>query len=217
MEYLEGVNLRQMLGRAARSDCAPAAGIACHIVGKVLAALGHAHDRQDDAGRPLGLVHRDLSLANVMVTWSGRVKLIDFGIAKETLVATERTSGGELKGKCSYMSPEQVRCQPLDGRSDLFAAGIVLWELLTGSRLFWRDNELDTLSAVCAADVEPPSSLVPGVPKRLDRICKKALAGPREQRYASADAMRADLDELMVAQGWASSAAALRNLLASLF
>ena len=93
----------------------------------------------------------------------------------------------------------------------------MLWELLTGARLFWRDNELDTLSAVCDAEIVPPGALVPGVPKRLDRICKKALAAEREQRYASADAMRADLDELVVTHGWASSAAALRNLLASLF
>jgi serine/threonine protein kinase len=217
MEYLRGRNLRQIFGRVCELGRRLPPGLACYVVARVLAGLGHAHDLEDEQGRPVGLVHRDLSMTNIMVTWSGGVKVIDFGIAKETMVMTDLTRPGELKGKSAYMSPEQVRCEPLDRRSDLFSAGIVLWELLTLSRLFRRSSDIDTLMAVCTADVPDPSAWVPGLPGRLDQICRKALARDRDHRYQTAEAMHADLQELIDEQRWKHGPAVVRRLLSSLF
>jgi serine/threonine-protein kinase len=197
MEYLDGRNLRQILQRASEVGQPLSPGVSCHIIAKVLAGLSHAHDHCDDHGRPLGLVHRDVSPANVMVTRAGNVKLIDFGIAKATNVPTDLTSFGQLKGKSAYMSPEQVHCEPLDRRSDLFATGAVLWEMLTRRRLFWRSTDIDTLTAVCDAEIAPPSAWAPELPEGLDAICAKALERDRERRYQTADQMRGDLEELL--------------------
>jgi serine/threonine-protein kinase len=218
MEYLDGQTLRQIVQRAITQQRSLPIWLVCRLAIQVLAGLGHAHDRQDDEGRSLGLVHRDVSLANVIVTWSGRVKLIDFGIAKATqMVSEELTQAGQLKGKSAYMSPEQVRREPLDRRSDLFSVGVVLWEMLTRRRLFARRNELQNMMAVVSEDAPPPSSVVAELPGELDAICLKALARDREQRYQTADQMREALEALMAAQGWTATDAELSEELASMF
>jgi serine/threonine-protein kinase len=219
MEYLDGQNLREIIVRAMARHRMLSLGFVCHAVAQVLAGLGHAHDCVDDGGRPLGLVHRDVSLANVIVTWSGTVKLIDFGIAKATSAVDQQlTRAGQVKGKTSYMSPEQVQQKPLDGRSDLFSVGVLLWELLTQRRLFARRTDLDTMMAVCCEDAPPPSSVAPELPSSLDRICAKALARDRDARYQTAAAMRADLEAALAEGNWTTSAEqAMRAELGVLF
>jgi serine/threonine-protein kinase len=217
MEYLDGQNLREILNRAVKSDQMLSLPFICSVLAAVLDGLDHAHNRVDSQGRPLGLVHRDVSLANIIVTYSGQVKLIDFGIAKATsMVDQELTQVGQLKGKSAYMSPEQVRREPIDRRADLFSAGVVLWEMLTRRRLFARRNDLDSLMAICGEDAPAPSSLEPTRPAELDAICLKALARDREQRYQDAGAMLEDLEAFMKAQGW-NTYQAVQAQLAALF
>ena len=218
MEYLDGQTLRQIVQRAIMQQRSLPPELVCRVIVEMLAGLGHAHDRRDDQGCSLGLVHRDISLANVIVTWSGRVKLIDFGIAKATQMVTEElTQAGQLKGKSAYMSPEQVRREPLDRRSDLFSVGVVMWEMLTQRRLFARKNELHSMIAVVEEDAPSPSSAAVELPAELDAICLRALARDREQRYQHADEMREALEALMAARGWTAKDAQMADELALLF
>ncbi len=218
MEYLEGHNLRQLQRQAHLKQRRLPPGVACRILTEVLAGLSYAHAHADAEGHPLGLVHRDVSPPNVIVTWSGGVKLIDFGIAKATeQVSQELTRAGQFKGKCSYMSPEQVQCLPVDRRSDIFSAGIVLWELLTGERLFLRSSEVDSMVAVCRAPVEPPSALIAGLPPELDAICSRALSRNADDRYGCADQMRQELEAVIVGQSWPAGSLAVQRELESLF
>ena len=139
MEYLDGRNLNQIVQRALAQQTKLSHAFVCSVVDKMLAGLGHAHDLGDADGAPLGLVHRDVSLANVIVTWTGRVALIDFGIAKATSAVDDGlTRVGQIKGKTTYMSPEQVRREPLDRRSALFSVGVVLGEMLAQRRALPR-------------------------------------------------------------------------------
>jgi len=218
MEYLDGRNLNQIVQRAIAQQRRLSRAFVCSVVIKMLAGLGHAHDLADDEARPLGLVHRDVSLGNVIVTWSGRVALIDFGIAKATSAVDDGlTRVGVIKGKTSYMSPEQIKREPLDRRADIFAVGVVLWEMLTHQRLFARRGGLDIMMAICAEDAAPPSSVVPSLPAALDRICGRALARDREQRYQTAAEMRAELEAVIEAEGGPADDAALEAELAALF
>jgi tRNA A-37 threonylcarbamoyl transferase component Bud32 len=217
MEYLDGPTLRELVHRAVLRDRALPLSVVCGIAIRILAGLGHAHDCADAAGQPLGLVHRDVSLSNVIVTWPGAVKLIDFGVAKATLLNQDLTRAGHVKGKSAYMSPEQVRLEKLDRRSDLFSVGIVLWEMLTQRRLFARRLEVDSMMAVCCHSAPPPSALAPELPPGLDRICARALERDRAQRYQTASEMRRDLEALMAAEGWRGTHGELQAELASLF
>ena len=159
-------------------------GAACHLVTEVARALAYAHALTDADGRPLEIVHRDISPSNVMVTPAGIVKLLDFGIAKAaTHLHAERTRTGTIKGKLSYMSPEQALGEPLDGRSDLFALGTVFYECLTSSRLFKGENDAETLTRICEQQIAPPSSYAPGIPADLDAVVLKMLARPRDERF----------------------------------
>src|SRR6478609_3380987 len=133
MEYVDGRDLRLVLKRARALGVALPSGLACYIIAELLGALAYVHSRRDASGISLGLVHRDVSPANLMITFAGGVKLIDFGIAKAAQqLRSELTAAGQFKGKCSYSAPEQVRCREVDARTDLFAVGIVLWELISG-------------------------------------------------------------------------------------
>jgi serine/threonine-protein kinase len=158
-------------------------------------ALHHAHTRTRH-GEPLRIVHRDVSPQNVLLTTDGRLKLVDFGIAKATQRLT-RTHAGELKGKCSYMAPEQVRGEPLDHRADQFAAGILLWEMLTGRRLFSGRNEVLILEQVARSDAVPPSSVKRGIPKSVDRAVLRALGWHADERFADMAAFEAALQRCL--------------------
>ncbi|MEO1232361.1 MAG: serine/threonine-protein kinase [Myxococcota bacterium] len=189
MEYVSGVSLRMMWDRArARGRLLPIA-MSCHILQKVCEGLDAAHRKRDGrTGEPLGLVHRDVSPQNILVSFEGEVKVIDFGIAKAANKVS-KTQAGVLKGKFGYMSPEQVRGIELDHRSDVFACGVVLYELLVGDRLFLGESDFSTLEKVRNVDVPAPSRLNKNLSPELERIVMKALAKNRNQRYRWAGEM----------------------------
>ena len=192
MEYIAGHELLRVQNHFRARGSAMGFAQAAYVVRGLAAALSHAHEHAADDGEPMPVIHRDISPQNVVVSWAGEVKLIDFGIAKVANRSSD-TQAGVLKGKFSYMSPEQVTGKTIDPRSDLFAVGTVLHELLTGQRLFAREGDFDTLAAVRAASVEPPSSLNDKVPWPLDNITLKALARDRDKRYQTAQAIEQDL------------------------
>lgn len=188
MELIDGVDLRTLEKSGPVSVSA-----SCFIVSELLRALDYAHELVED-GRPVTIIHRDISPHNIMLGWQGAVKVVDFGIAK-AIEGSLISRSGSLKGKVSYMSPEQIHGQSLDGRSDLFAVGIVLYELLTGTRLFVARTEAETLSKVLTAPIASPRSINALVPSDLDAIVMRLLERDRNMRYRRArDAMEELVD-----------------------
>lgn len=188
MEHVEGYDAHHVLDTLRRAGRLLSADLAAYIVAEVCRGLDYAHAHRDAQGEPAGIVHRDVSPQNVLLSFSGEVKLADFGIAK----AKSRRSDpefGVIKGKCFYMSPEQAWAEPLDHRSDIFSAGVVLWELVVGERLHKETHVQSLLDAVRRAEVPPPSSLRDGIPKALDAIVARATALKPADRYADAGAM----------------------------
>ncbi len=165
MEHVDGADLVRVLNRSVAAKATLPIPVVCHIARQVALALAYAHDLKDAEGRPLEIVHRDVSPSNIMVTGDGGVKLLDFGVAKAAAhIRDERTRTGTIKGKINYLSPEQADGLAADRRSDVFALGIVLYECLTLKRLFRGDNDLATLRLVRRCEVPPPSQLRAGVP-----------------------------------------------------
>jgi serine/threonine-protein kinase len=164
------------------------------IVLGMCAGLAYAHEKRDLDGKPLDIVHRDISPRNIVVSFTGDVKIVDFGIAKSGVEPGEDTASGQLKGKAPYMSPEQARGEAIDWRSDVFATGVMLFELTTGRRLFKGTSEFETLKLIVDKEYPRPSSIKPDYPPALERIVMKALEKTREARYQSAREMQADLE-----------------------
>lgn len=188
MDYVAGRDLRALLDRCrARGEPLPVA-IAASIAARVADALDHAHRKRGADGAELRVVHRDVSPANVLLAFDGSVRVIDFGIAQAAI--RTRREDTVLRGKFGYMSPEMVRGQPVDRRSDVFALGAVLHEMLTGERLFRGRSELEVLDAVRAASVRPPSEKRSGLPRGLDAVVLKALAREPVDRWAWASELR---------------------------
>ena len=194
MEYVQGQDLRRIVRAARRLQRALPLEHILHIIMGISAGLNHAHEKAGHDGTPLGIVHRDVSPSNVLVTYEGSVKIVDFGIAKAATAQTA-TIAGTLKGKIPYMSPEQCRGESVDRRSDIFSIGTLLWELTTGKRLFAGDNEFQTLNRVAQGDVPPPSSVRPDYPPELEQIVMKALQADPEQRYTTALDLQVDLED----------------------
>ncbi|MEJ7732762.1 MAG: serine/threonine-protein kinase [Polyangiaceae bacterium] len=198
MEYLHGEPLREIM-RHLEADGAPMSpDLAARICADAAEGLHAAHEVRGKSGQLLGLVHRDVTPHNLIVGFDGSTKVVDFGIA----LAAERLSAtlqhGQLKGKLAYMSPEQIRNDPVDRTTDVFALGIVLWELTTAQRLFRRDTDLDTLERAQACDVPLPSQLVPNYPPELERIVMRALARDRQHRFATAREMSRALQTFLM-------------------
>ena len=193
MEYVAGPTLTDVADQTETAGAMPIA-----IVGQILMqlcdALQHVHELRDNEGKPLGLVHRDVSMSNAIVSQDGVVKLIDFGIVKGHSVQA-MTEAGVLKGKLSYMAPEYLT-GVLDKRADLFALGVIAHELLTGHRLFYSSNDLETLMRVRTMRVPPPSRLRSDVPAALDAIVMRALARDPDERWQTASELRAALEDL---------------------
>ena len=189
MEYVRGCTLSQFLARLAEQDRTLAPEIAAHIVMRLADGLHAAHEVRDEAGHALGVVHRDVSPQNVLLSYDGQVKLIDFGVAKSAGRSTE-TTGGFLKGKISYMSPEQAWGRAIDRRADVYALGIVLWECLTQRRLFDAHDDDAALERVRAPHVGLPSRFAPAVSLGLDCAVLTALAVPPEARFQTAQEFR---------------------------
>jgi serine/threonine-protein kinase len=197
MEYLSGCDLNTMLRLCQRRDQRIPVPLALHVVAAVLDGLDVAHNLRGEDGRPLNLVNRDVSPSNVRLTFDGAVKLLDFGIARALMTFTSEI--GVLKGKLSYMSPEQARGLPVDARSDIFSAGIVLHELLSREKLFRGDSEFAVMEAVSTADVAPPSAFNRRVSPQLDAVVARALERDRAARFPSAADFAGELRELLAA------------------
>ncbi|HWB78329.1 MAG TPA: protein kinase [Nannocystaceae bacterium] len=200
LEYINGRDLRAIFQKCQQQAKPMPVAQACYVIMKICEGLDYAHNKKDKYNRELNIVHRDVSPPNILVSFEGEVKLIDFGVAKAAGRAS-RTQAGILKGKFGYMSPEQVRGMPLDRRSDVFSVGVVLFEVLTGNRLFQADTDFATLEKVRAVDVPRPASLNPDIPKPLENIIYKALAREPEQRYQSGIELHDELQAFMFAQG----------------
>jgi serine/threonine protein kinase len=193
MQFLWGRDLLKVMNRFKKAGQPMPPPMASFIMARAGAALHYAHTKHDQNGEPLHIIHRDVSPQNIIVGYSGQVKLIDFGVARAAS-QSQKTQAGILKGKFGYMSPEMIRGLPVDHRSDVFAMGICLHEALTGSRLFYGESDFATLELVRDARVLPPSAKVPGIPEALDAIVLRALARDVDDRYRSAAELEAALD-----------------------
>jgi serine/threonine protein kinase len=212
MEYVDGADLYKILRRASEQDVEMPLDV-CAFVGKeISSALDHAHRKRDHAGKSLGIVHRDVSPQNVLVSYSGEVKLVDFGIAKATM-KVRQTAVGVIKGKYYYMSPEQARGEPIDHRSDIFSTGIVLYEMITGQMLYLEEDLHRLLEMAREAEIAPPSKLRRGVPPQLERIVMHALAKLPGERYQSAGDFATDLERFLHAYSPVFTASKLSSLL----
>ncbi|MDB4963031.1 MAG: serine/threonine protein kinase [Myxococcales bacterium] len=200
LEHVHGRDLRGTFDRCRQQGEAMPVAQACFIVMKVCEGLDYAHNKRDQSGREISLVHRDVSPQNVLVSFEGEVKLIDFGIAKAAGKGS-KTQAGILKGKFGYMSPEQVRGLPIDRRSDVFSCGIVLYELLTGERLFVGESDFSTLEKVRNVEILPPSTYNRKIPDELERIVLKALAKDTEDRYQNAIDLHDELQAFVYTAG----------------
>jgi len=200
MEFIAGHDLYNVARKAVKQSAPIPPEIAARIAVGACAGLHHAHTKKNPQGQSLHIVHRDVSPANILVSYEGEVKLTDFGIAKADAQSV-KTRTGVVKGKFSYMSPEQIRSEPLDARSDVFALGVTLHETLTGRRLFRRDTELAVMHDILGTQAPPPSSLRPGLPAELDAICARALEKDRDRRYLSAEDMQQDLEAFLARHG----------------
>ncbi|MCY1079719.1 serine/threonine protein kinase [Archangium lansingense] len=198
MEYVAGRDLRTLLERYRRRKEIMPTAQAVFIASKMCEGLDYAHRKKDARGQDLGIIHRDVSPQNILISYEGEVKIIDFGIAKAAN-RSQKTQAGILKGKFGYMSPEQVRGLPIDRRSDVFAVGVILYEMLTGERLFVGESDFSTLEKVRNADVPMPRQFNPNIPSGLEKVLMKALARDAEERYQWGSDLQEDLMRFLLA------------------
>jgi len=216
MEYVHGEDLRALMQRVVALGRQLPIHHALHVAAGTLAGLHHAHERCGSDGTPLGVVHRDVSPSNVMVSYEGVIKLLDFGVAKAAQ-RTAETHSGTIKGKIGYLSPEQAQGGDVDRRSDIFALGVVLHEMLTGQRLFRRDTDFAAMIAIVNEDVAAPSSLRPEISPELDQIVLTALAKDPAKRFATAADMLEKIEDIAVRERHVMSATAMGRFLRELF
>ncbi|HET9624435.1 MAG TPA: serine/threonine-protein kinase, partial [Kofleriaceae bacterium] len=215
MDYLDGRGLDHVRRRSRHAGFGLTLHMHLRVICDVLAGLDYAHKLTDFDGSPLDIVHRDVSPQNVFLTFDGQVKLLDFGIAK-TADSMHETNTGVVKGKASYMAPEQARGEKVDARADVFSVGILLWEALTGRRLRNAGSEQEKLAALLN-DRIPRASQVRPVPRELDEICARAMAWDPGARYRSAGAMQHDLEQYLADAGSLVSARDVGLCISELF
>jgi len=196
MEYIDGADLFKILRRASELDRDMPIEVAAFIAQEVCAGLDYAHNKKDEEGRPLGVIHRDISPQNVMVSYAGEVKVVDFGIAKAALRARQ-TAAGVIKGKYYYMSPEQAWGDPVDARTDIFSTGILLYEMLTGQMLYLEDDLHRLLDRVRRADIPLPTTRRPDIPRELEQVVMRALKKRPEDRFQSAHEFQLALQKFL--------------------
>jgi len=196
MEYLDGQPLSRVLTAARRAAIPLPVELALRIVADALGALAYAHELADYDGTPLRIVHRDVSPQNVFWTYDGEIKLVDFGVAKFALNTTD-TEAGVVKGKLTYMAPEQARGLPIDGRADVFVTGILLWELISGRRLLRTPSQAASMQRLLFEELPPLARVAPRTDPEIARICDRALERKIDRRYPTAAEMRADLERVL--------------------
>ncbi|MFW5878288.1 MAG: protein kinase domain-containing protein, partial [Myxococcota bacterium] len=217
MEHIHGENLRA-ISRRRQLNGTPGfpLSIAARVASHTCQALHYAHTKKALDGSPLNIVHRDVSPQNILVSYEGQVKVVDFGIAKAA-TQNQITRTGVIKGKFAYMSPEQCLGKKLDGRSDQFAVGTVLWELLTGSKLFERENEILTFRAITEEEAPPPRSVNPEIPEELETVVLRALRRDPKERYPDCQEMHLDLERFLQRAGELVSPLEIAAFMESLF
>ena len=202
MELLLGRTLADLCDEGARRGGHVPHRLAAWVCARVADALHYAHELTDEDGAALRVIHRDANPSNIILTYDGRVKLIDFGLAKAAR-RTSKSKEGVVKGKVPYLSPEQVKAREVDHRTDLYALGATLWEMTTGRRLWKRDTDVETVRAIQAGVVPDPTELVKGYPDELWAIVWEALMPQSAHRYSDAAVMSADLDAFVARAGHA--------------
>ncbi len=216
MEYVEGTNLKSILEEESRRGQIPPVPLTIWTLNEVLKGLNYAHRLRDpESGRELGIVHRDISPPNILISWNGEVKLTDFGLAKAT-TQLESTDPGVVKGKFSYLAPEAAHGREVDARADVFAVGILAFEMLTGRRLFLGETDYQTVELVRRAEIPNMRALNPQVSDELEGIIRKALAREPEDRYPSANDFADDLLGFLFSYSLKFSARDLGSFLAGL-
>ncbi|HEX2675847.1 MAG TPA: serine/threonine-protein kinase, partial [Polyangiales bacterium] len=198
MEHVSGFSLADLCRTAAKAHKPMPLAVAIGIVSQVCMALHHAHERPDREGRPLRIVHRDVTPQNIVISPDAVVKVLDFGVAQSS--ARVDTDAGAVRGTYAYMGPEQVRGRPLDKRADVFAVGVILYELTTGRRLF-RGSDVEIMTAIVEREVPPPSRHIPNYPAELEDIVLQALQRDRSRRTPSAGHMALSLDQFCMRNG----------------
>ncbi|MEM6990309.1 MAG: protein kinase [Myxococcota bacterium] len=217
MEYLHGVTLGQLMAQSEVRDRTVPIEHALAIITGVARGVHYAHEKKGLDGTALGIVHRDVSPSNVFITFDGATKILDFGVARALHATSRITDGDAIKGKVSYMSPEQVKGETIDRRSDVFAIGVLLYELTTGHRMFAGDNRYAIMNRVAAGRYEAPSSLRPDFPPELTHILDRALATDPDDRYPTALALHRDLEDYAAANGMGLSPVGLADCVGQLF
>jgi eukaryotic-like serine/threonine-protein kinase len=215
MESVQGVTLREALNTLRKDQRAMPHMVAADVTRQICVGLDYAHTLHGPDGAPLEIVHQDVSPTNIMLAYNGTVKILDFGIARAASFAEEEAKKGLIKGKVSYLSPEQIHVRPFDARADVFALGVVFHEMLTGRRLFQAKNDISRMRQLLAAPIPPPSALNAAIPRELDRIVMHALELDPLTRYQSAADMGADLERTLIAARYSSRE--LSKLLHDLF
>jgi serine/threonine protein kinase len=216
MEYVDGADLRRLMETAIARRQRISLADALYIMIHVCTGLHYAHDKRDLDGHPLQIIHRDVSPSNVLISHDGAVKVCDFGVAKAHYREGEITQDGVVKGKFSYMSPEQCQGKSIDRRSDVFSIGVLLYELTTLSKLFRARSDYALLQLVVEGRIPPPSSRVAGYPAELERIVFKALARDPSERYQTAQALQLDLEEFAREHKLAMSSTRITALMSSM-
>ncbi|HEX8700196.1 MAG TPA: serine/threonine-protein kinase [Myxococcaceae bacterium] len=216
MEYIFGRDMRRIIPKAEEVGIPFPLVYALRIASDVCAGLHYAHQKVDLYGNPLNIVHRDVTPENIFVAFDGTVKVLDFGIAKATN-QVEQTRAGELKGKISYMSPEQCYGKPLDCRSDIFSVGVVLYEWLTGFKLFTGESEVVVMRSITEGKIYAPSYFKADIPEPVEAILMKALDKDRERRYQTAAEMRAAIDAFLSTYEFTPTPLHLSNFLRQIF
>ena len=215
MEYVRGCSLHQLLREASRAGQTLGTRIAVSIGNQMCDALAYAQSMRAPDGSPLNLVHRDLSAGNILISATGMAKLTDFGIVKSDLNLNS-TATGVVKGKYPYMSPEQIRGEPVDQRSDIFSLGTVMYEVSTGVSLFKRKSLADTINAVAHAEVRRPSEFVPNFPPQFEQIVMRALSLNRDDRYQTFNDLGQALDAFKTSSNWTGSSRELISMVQTL-
>lgn len=216
MEYISGRDMSRILPKADKVGIPFPLIYALRIASNALEGLFFAHTKTDAYGNALNIVHRDITPENILVSFNGTVKIVDFGIAKAN-TQLEQTRAGEIKGKLSYMSPEQAMGKQLDHRSDIFSLGAILYEWITSCKLFTGENEMAILKSIIDGKIYPPSYFKEDIPEEVERILMRALAKDREDRYQSAWDMQFDIDTYLAGSEFTPSNIHLSNFLKQIF
>ena len=216
MEYIPGRDMSAVIPKSKLTGIPFPLEYAFKIAGHVCEALYYAHTKADQMGSPLNIVHRDVSPENIRVAWTGTVKILDFGIAKAATQIHE-TKAGQIKGKVSCMSPEQVLGKTVDRRSDLFSLGVVLYEWISGFKLFSGDNDLAIMNNIIEGKIYPPSYFRDNIPAEAETILMKALEKDPKNRYQSAADMQLDIDTFLTDHEFMPSNIHLSNFMKQLF